>query len=512
MQLMSPEEMRRADRIAIDEMGVPGIDLMERAGAGVAREIARRVEVAGKELIILCGKGNNGGDGFVAARHLVEGGAVVEVMLFARERDLRGDAAAMFGRLAGTGVVVSDLSGGEGDGAAAERIARAIVVVDALLGTGFSGKPRGRVADAIGLAGGAKGMVAAVDAPSGVNTLSGRVEGAAVRADLTATLCASKHGLHLYPGAAFAGEVVVVPIGIPAEAVRKAAGKTSLFAPGPGAIPRRRRDAHKGEFGRIVIAGGALAYAGAPILAGHAALRSGAGLVTLALPHSVHPLVAGRVPELMCLPLETGGDLHGTKGAAELLDSGMKIDVIAAGPGLARGEHPAAFMKALLARWDGSLVIDADGIHALVGEKEAIRRSDAKIVLTPHLGEMIALTGASKEEILGDPIGFVRQQAADLGAVLLLKGNPTIVADREGAVTLNTTGNPGMATAGSGDVLTGVIGAMLGAGFEPAEATRLAVWLHGRAGDLAAEALGEEGVIARDVIEMLPRAIREVKS
>lgn len=513
MQLLTPDEMRRADRIAIDEMGIPSLDLMERAGTEVTRVIRERNEVAGRNVVVLCGKGNNGGDGLVIARLLSEASAKVEVILFCEGDALAGDAEANRNRLSGTGVKVTELPArGKGDQKAEDRISGAAVVVDALLGTGFAGAPRGRIADAIHLTDAAKGDLVAVDAPSGVNTLSGCVEGDAVHADCTVTLCASKQGLHLYPGREFAGEVIVVPIGIPREAIAKVEAKTSLFPPEGQLpiIPIRRRDAHKGDFGKIVIAGGAPEYVGAPLLAGEAALRSGAGLVSLAVPRSIHPLFAGRIAELMCLPLDGAEGRHTAKGAADLFNTSFRFDTIVAGPGLSRGDDPARFILSLLERWDGPLVIDADGLHPLAGKKKEIRASRAKLVLTPHKGELIALTGAPRKEIEEDPIGFVRRKAIEWGVVLLLKGNPTIVADPEGEVTLNTTGNPGMATAGSGDVLTGVIAAMIGTGYEPADAARLAVWLHGRAGDLAAEALGETGMIAGDIIQALPDVLREV--
>ncbi len=513
MQLLTPEEMRSADRIAMDEMGIPGVKLMENAGSEVARVIGERGKVAGKQVVILCGKGNNGGDGLVVARLLDAAGAHVEVLLFGQEEELSGNGAVNFGRLRGTGVKVTELpEKSSADQGAEERIGKAAIVVDALLGTGFKGVPRGRIADAIGLSDATRGDLVAVDAPSGVNMLNGFVEGDAVHADCTVTLGASKQGLHLYPGKEFAGEVIVVSIGIPAEVITRVGGNTSIFTlegelP---VIPARRRDAHKGEFGRILVAGGATEYVGAPLLAGEAALRSGAGLVTLAVPRSIHHLFAGRIAELMCLPVDGEQGRHTAKGAGDLFRGDLRFDIIAAGPGLSQGDDPKGFIHSLLERWDGPLVIDADGLNLLAGSRKVLRASRAKLVLTPHLGELMAITGAPKKEIARDPVGFVRRKAAEFDAVLLLKGNPTIVADPDGAVTLNSTGNPGMATAGSGDVLTGIIAGMLGIGFEPPDAARVAVWLHGRAGDLAAEAISETSVIAGDLVQTLPDAIREV--
>jgi NAD(P)H-hydrate epimerase len=399
------------------------------------------------------------------------------------------------------------------DAALAERIERADVVVDALLGTGFSGMPRGRIAEGIALAGRARGAVVAIDAPSGIDCRSGLAAGDAVRADLTVTLAAPKIGLHLYPGRGFAGEIVTVPIGMPPEALERVGAQTSLFdAETAGALVEPRpRDAHKGRFGRILIVGGSPAYTGAPLLAGRAALRAGGGLVTLGVPASLQPLYAARVEELMTFPLPDRDGVHTGEGASLLLAEPERFDVLAVGPGFARGKDQEEFLRRLLARWEGPLVIDADGIRALAKKTEWVAASKARVVLTPHLGELEALTGVGRADILADRVGFLREHSASLCSVLLLKGNPTLVADPLGEVTVNTTGNPGMATAGSGDVLTGTIAGLLGSRREAPEAARLGVWLHGRAGDLAAGVKGEAGLIAGDIIESLPAAIRPLE-
>jgi NAD(P)H-hydrate epimerase len=269
----------------------------------------------------------------------------------------------------------------------------------------------------------------------------------------------------------------------------------------------RERDAHKGRFGRILIVGGSPNYIGAPLLAGRSALRSGGGLVTLGVPSSLHASYAARIEELMVFPLPDRDGVHTREGAALLLENPGRFDVLAVGPGFARGRDQDEFLRLLLAEWEGPLVIDADGLQALASKSEWLASAKARLVLTPHLGEMEALTGRPRAEILLDRIGFVREWAARFRATLLLKGNPTLVADPNGIVSLNTTGNPGMATAGSGDVLTGTIAALLGCRLSEPEGARLAVWVHGRAGDLAAAAKGEAGLIARDVIESLPAAL-----
>ncbi len=514
MQVLSPQEMRRADRIAIEEMGIPGIDLMERAGSEVGRVIRGYAGIAGRRAVVLCGKGNNGGDGLVVARWLASRGVDVEVLLFCRGEELSGEAAINLGRARHRRIPLHELPDEERDGPFAERVARADVVVDALLGTGFSGVPCGRVVDAIRMTRAASGMIFAVDAPSGVDCATGLVEGDAVQADVTVTLCRVKQGLLLYPGRSYAGEIVVAPIGIPEEALREVGGKTLYFERQDAAslVSPRERDAHKGRFGRIAIAGGSPCLTGAPYLAGMAALRAGGGLVTLAIPLSLHPLYAGKVVELMTTPLPDQGGAHCRDGARAFLDDAGRFDVLALGPGLGRGDGQRAFVRELLERWEGPMVIDADGLNALAGEEALLRRSPGTCVLTPHLGEMETLTGVDRRKIGEDRIAFVREWAERLGAVLLLKGNPTLVAGRGGVVSINSTGNPGMATAGSGDVLTGAVAALLGAGMPAEEAARLAVWLHGRAGDLGAARKGEAGLIAGDLIDELPSAMAPLES
>lgn len=509
MDILAPDEMRETDRIAIEEMGIPSLDLMEKAGSEVGRVIRDRIGVSNRRVVVLCGKGNNGGDGLVVARWLAARGVHVEVLLFCNGVDLRGDAAANFALIRDLPIPLHELPDDARDSFAAERIACADVLVDALLGTGVSGAPRGRMADAIRLIDGWPGVVVAVDIPSGVNGKNGAVDGGAVRAGCTVTLCRPKQGLYLYPGREYAGFIVTVPIGIPEEALDRVGARTFLFEAEDAEqlVRLRARDAHKGHFGRILLAGGSPGMTGAPLLAGMAALRSGGGLVTLGVPASLQPQYGGRVVELMTFPLEDRSGCHTGEGARLLHANRERFDVLGIGPGFGRGEDQKSFIDVILADWRGAVVVDADAIHLLAGRSDEIRASGVDLILTPHAGEMRSLTGASGEEILSDRVAFVRKWAKATGSVLLLKGNPTLVGDPDGGVSLNTTGNPGMATAGSGDVLTGTITAMLGAGIAPPDAARLAVWIHGHAGDIAAESKGEAGLIAGDIIDALPDAI-----
>ncbi|NNE07205.1 MAG: NAD(P)H-hydrate dehydratase [Gemmatimonadetes bacterium] len=518
MNLFTPDEMREADRIAIEERGIPGLDLMERAGEACAREATAMLgDPALARVVVLVYKGNNGGDGSVIARLLAQAEANVTAVLFAPVTELAGDALVNWKRLEKTDVTCVDASDGTKDDDVMAAIRSAELVVDAIFGTGFAGAPRGRAADAVRMCGEA-GRVLSVDIPSGVNGLTGAVEGEAVSADRTVTFCRAKTGLFFHPGKEHAGHLEVADIGIPRDVIRKVGTTVASFDEDDARAlwKPRRRDAHKGDFGRVTVLGGAPSYVGAPLLAGMAALRTGAGLVSLLVPPAVHPLAAGRIPELMVRASGDDGDAGDDGGmldarALNLLIAGeLRADVLAVGPGMGRGSGPGDLVGALLDRWKGPVVVDADGIHAAAEHREKIASSPAGLVFTPHLGEFVALTGQEKAVVAKDPAGAVARTAHELNAVVLLKGNPTLVGDPSGFVTLNTTGNPGMATAGSGDVLTGMIAALIGQGYDAPHATRLAVWIHGRAGDIGAGKHGEASLIASDIIASIRGAIATI--
>ncbi len=523
MLLATAAEMREIDRIAIEEMGVPGIDLMERAGSEVARAIAEEHgPIAGKRVVVVAGSGNNGGDGFVVARRLREAGADARVALVGAREGMRGDAATARARAEGAGVPVRALGGtgssDQGDGSVAAAVASALdgcdVAVDALLGTGASGEPRGEVAQAIGALVAFTGPVVAIDVPSGIDATSGGAPGPAVRATLTVTLGVAKTGLFLEPGRAHVGRLRGVPIGIPDAAVARVAPRASLFEAGALRLPARAPDAHKGNAGRVLVVGASPGLTGSVYLAGMAALRSGAGVATLAVPRSLQPILATKATELMTFALpETKAHVLGTPAAAALLDFAEGFDVIALGPGLSRSAEVRGFLGAVLAAWRRPLVIDADGLWMLAKGLPRLAKASARgasIVVTPHVGEAERLAGEARAAIEADRVGFARRSAEAMEGTFLLKGNPTIVGDRDGRATLNTSGNAGMATAGAGDVLTGVVAGLVAQGMEAADAARAGAYLHGRAGDLAAAALGWRSIVAGDILAHLPAAIREV--
>ena len=475
--LYDAEEMRAVDTWAIEEQGVPESDLMERAGTGLARAAARVAAGAPGPVRIVVGKGNNGGDGRVAARLLREEGREVDVL-----------EPGQFGP---------------------EALEDSGVVVDALLGTGFSGEPRDPVAGAIAAINAQGAPVVACDVPSGVDGATGEVAGKAVRAALTTTFHGPKIGLHVAPGAHHAGEVEVVEIGVPRGAPPPVtAGLISdrvlrLY-------PRRRRDGSKFSSGVVVIAGGARGLTGAPTMAALAAQRAGAGYVQVAVPASAEQTLELRLLEAMTKGLPDDDDgFHTAAGVEPLAEMAERAGAVVLGPGLGRSDGAVAFAREAARSLDQPLLIDADGLNAHAGELESLRSRSAPTVLTPHEGELGKLLERESADIAAHRLACVREAAELSGAVVLLKGDDTLVALPGGPVAVSPGATPALATAGTGDVLSGLIGALLAKGLGPFEAASLGALAHVRAGFAAAERHGADHVIAGDVIDALPAGIDE---
>jgi NAD(P)H-hydrate epimerase len=503
MRVVGAEEMRTIERIAIEEMGIPAATLMERAGRAVADAAA---ELAGQEgrVVVVCGGGNNGGDGFVAARVLQKAGRGVLAVALAAPGKGSPEAVAAWKQAEDAGVPVAGLQALQ-----AFPVRPGDLVVDAMLGTGLDRAAEGAYAAAIEAIASLReqgARVLAVDVPSGLSADTGRPLGPTVQADATVTFGFAKLGLELQPGAELAGELTVVDIGIPPAAADRIPPGAELLddAAARRLVPPRSREAHKGDAGRLLVVAGSAGKTGAAHLALTGALRGGAGLVTLAArPEVIGAALQGR-PEAMSLPLPGSGplarsDVQALRAAAE----GANALVI--GPGIPRGPETAPAIRALLERHPLPTVIDADGLNALADHPGlvAVIGHDAPIVLTPHPGEMARLMGASIEEVQGDRVGIARRKAQEWGTVVVLKGARTVVADPDGPVAIIPTGNPGMATGGTGDVLAGLIGALLAGGLRPREAARAGAYVHGRAGDLAASRHGERGMMAGDLAEAI---------
>jgi ADP-dependent NAD(P)H-hydrate dehydratase / NAD(P)H-hydrate epimerase len=493
--LLDAAQMRATDEWAIKTKGVPSLDLMERAGEGLARVIAQRAP-AGR-IAVVCGKGNNGGDGLVAARLLRGAGRDVEVLTVWALEHLQGDAAKQLERLPGDAPVPFE----------AERLDRAHVLVDALLGTGSAGAPREPAAGVIEAMNAAKAPVVAADIPSGVDASTGQVDGAAVRAVATATFHRAKPGLWIRPGKGYAGDVEVIEIGIPRGAPVKP--ELGLITDGVLAdVPRRGAESTKFTSGNVFVIGGSGGLTGAPVMSALAAMRSGAGYVTVGAPRELEAPFSVRLLEAMFFGLPSDDRTLSPDAVEPALKAIRRADAVVLGPGLGRTEGAQAFAREMFERIDVPLVIDADGLNALAGVfPEDLPQRRWPTVLTPHAGELGRLLGVESEEVERQRLHHAREAAAESRAIVVLKGDDTLVCSPNGRVAISRGAAPALATAGTGDVLSGLTGAMLAKGLPPAHAACAAVFAHVRAGRLAAEPHGPDGVIASDVIGLLPAAL-----
>jgi hydroxyethylthiazole kinase-like uncharacterized protein yjeF len=500
--LLDAETMRGVDRWAIEERGVPPLELMERAGAGVTR-IVERLAPDGAAVVV-CGKGNNGGDGLVVARLLREAGRSVTVVCAAPPDDFSGDARVNLERLSGDAPLVLT----EDRVRAEQALTEASVIVDALLGTGFEGEPRGTVGDAIEAVNAACAPVVSVDVPSGVDASTGVASGAAVRAAVTATFHAGKPGLWIAPGKTHAGTVETIEIGIP----RGWPGPATIGLIAPSVfelLPRRGTSSTKFSSGHVLIVGGSRGLTGAPRMAAHAAMRAGAGYVTGFVPESLQPILAtAGPPELMTRGLPDDGDGGLTAaGVDDVLEASQRGEALALGPGLGRSGGAVEFARELARKAEVALVLDADGLNAHAGCIGELSARSAPTVLTPHAGELGRLLQLGSDEIERERLRHVCAAAEQARAIVVLKGDDTLIAEPSGRVAVSPGATPALATAGTGDVLTGVIAALLAAGLDPFTAAAAGVSLHAQAGRDAARSQGAaEGVVASDVIAALPAA------
>jgi NAD(P)H-hydrate epimerase len=492
--LLDASAMRATDRWAIETKKVPSQVLMERAGEGLARVISEHVP-AGR-IAVVCGKGNNGGDGLVAARLLRQAGRDVEVLLLWEPQWLSEDARAMLAKL----------PGGAHGGYDAARLEKAHGLVDALLGTGSTGAPKDPVASVIEDLNAARAKVVAADIPSGVDASTGEVAGAAVRAVATATFHRAKPGLWIAPGKSYAGAVSVIDIGIPSGAPAEA--DAGLISAGVlRDMPRRGVDSTKFTSGNVVVVGGSRGLTGAPCMSALAAMRAGAGYVTVAAPASLELSFTVRLLEAMLAGLPEDDGALSPEAVQPALKAIKRADAVVLGPGLGRTEGAQELARELVQRIDVPLVIDADGLNALAGRLEELRHRRWPTVLTPHAGELGRLLDVDSSEVTRARLQHAREAAARAKALVVLKGDDTLVAAPSGRIAISRGAAPGLATAGTGDVLAGVTGAMLAKGLSSASAACAAVYAHLRAGQLAAAPHGPDGMIASDVIAALPAAL-----
>ncbi len=501
MRLVGSAEMREIDRTAIEAFGIPALTLMDRAGRAVAEAA---LDVAGPKgrFVVICGGGNNGGDGYVAARFLRGAGRDARVFALVTAERLSPDAQAVREQAQRAGVPIDEgvelapLDAGVGD-----------VVIDAIFGTGLARAPDGPFAEAIARIDSARvagARVVAVDVPSGLSADTGKPLGPCVRADRTVTFGFDKRGLVLHPGSTYAGEVTVADIGIPPEAARRVPVGCEMLTDVEVRVlvPPRARDAHKGDAGRLLVVAGSPGKTGAAHLALAGALRGGAGLVTLASREEVLPFALAGRPEATSVVLPGEGPL--SRGDLQpLLAAAKDVQAIAIGPGIPRGPETAELLRAFLERARLPAVLDADALNALADAPSVLPSLGVPLVVTPHPGEMARLCGVSIAEVQMDRIGIAVDHARAWKATVVLKGAGTIVADPEGPPALVPRGNPGLATGGTGDVLTGLCGALLAGGLPPPAAARVAAYVHAKAGDLAAARFGERGLVAGDLGEAI---------
>jgi ADP-dependent NAD(P)H-hydrate dehydratase / NAD(P)H-hydrate epimerase len=518
--LPDAQTMRAVDRWAVEQRGAVGLELMERAGAGVARTVEDLAPDG--PVTVVCGKGNNGGDGLVVARLLRQSGRPVTVVCVAPPTELSGDARANLQRLPGhEPVQLSGAAWGREDDApgapglpdSGERVdvfGTGRVVVDALLGTGFEGEPRGPVAQAIDAVNHAGAAVVSVDVPSGVDASTGVVAGAAVHASITVSFHADKPGLWIHPGKGHAGAVQTLDIGIPRGAPADAS--VGLIAPNVlDVLPRRQASSTKFSSGHVLVVGGSRGLTGAPRMAAEASMRTGAGYVTACVPRSLQDVLAtAATPELMTRGMPEDDGALATEATATALEASARGGALALGPGLGRRAGAIAFARALAGQADVAMVLDADGLNAHAGRLGDLASRRAPTVLTPHAGELGRLLELDSSEVERERLRHVRTAAERADAVVVLKGDDTLIAEPAGRVAVSPGVSPALATAGSGDVLTGVIAALLAQGLDAFTAAAAGVWLHVLAGREAARRVGApDGVIASDVISALP-AVRSL--
>lgn len=512
MKIVTAEQMRELDRIAIKERRIPGLDLMERAGAAVARCAAEMISEGRlrRGALLFAGKGNNGGDAFVAARHLEAEGIKTRTILLSPRREISGDARENLLRLDRSRAEIVRAETLEELENLKDAAASFDLVVDGILGTGVKGNVTGHFAEAIFFIRGLHKAVVAIDVPSGLDATSGQVCGVAVKAAATVTMGLPKTGLIEGEGLEYSGRILVAGIGLPEDIVREAAGCGDLVVEQDlyGLFQPRRRVSHKGEYGHVLIVAGSPGYTGAACLAAEGALRSGAGLVTVAVPRSLNPIIEVKLTEAMSMPLpETGAQTLGEEAAEEILKVADRFDVVAIGPGLSRHPDTSAMVRTLVEKLAKPMLIDADGLNALAEDPGVLKRTNAAIILTPHPGEMARLLRCAAADIVSDRLVMASSFARDNNVVLVLKSALTLIATPDGRVSINTRGNAGMATGGSGDVLSGVIASFWAQGMSAHDAARAGVFVHGDAGDRAAMRFGERSLLPSDIIESLPSSL-----
>lgn len=512
MKIADARTTRDLDRIAVEKYGITALELMENAGQGVAEITLRELGGAapGSKVAIFAGKGNNGGDGYVAARRLHNAGVEVKILSLCKITELKGDAAANAVSWVKMGGRVEELLSIEAVKAAGAAIEESAIVIDAIFGTGLSDEVTGVHAEAIRLINSFAKKVISIDTPSGINATTGAVLGEAVRAQVTATMAMPKLGLLLFPGRAHAGIVEVVDIGVPKEAVEDPSIKWNLLGPSDMSriLKPRKAESYKSSHGHLLILAASPGMTGAAYMCGTAAMRSGSGLVTVGVPESLHEIMEVKTTEVMTIGLpETPGRRLGTVSYDEIKRALAGKTALVIGPGAGASEELARLIELILKDVKIPVVIDADGLNSFAPRIASLKGFKSEVVLTPHPGEMSRLLNMDISAIQADRIGAAERLVQLTGATVVLKGASTVIACPDGHVYLNPTGNPGLATAGTGDILAGMIGAFLAQGCKAPEAAIAAVYIHGLAADEVKKQTGEIGMMATDLLQFIPRLV-----
>src|SRR3990170_2115416 len=515
MKAADAHTIRSIDRIAIEKYGITGLELMENAGRGVADVVKTAMPSPGGRIAIMAGKGNNGGDGYVAARHLHNSGFKVTVFSLGRTGEIKGDAALNAASWLKMGGEVRELLSSADLKAAESSLRHSSIVVDAIFGTGLEKDITGIHAETVDLVNSVDKKIISVEIPSGIHATTGAVLGRAVKAHITATMAMPKLGLFLFPGRSFSGIVEVVDIGVPKEMVEDEAIRWNIITEGDfrKSLKPRKPESHKSTHGHLLVLAGSPGMTGAAYMASASAMRAGAGLATLGVPGSLNDIMEVKTTEVMSIGLpETPDKMLGAVSfdAIKAMLPGKTAVVI--GPGVGNPPEMMRLIEMLVQEIKVPLVIDADGLNSIAPQISMLKKAKTEIVLTPHPGEMARLLNASTEDIQSDRMGSALRLVEMTGATVVLKGAGTIIASPTGRIYINTTGNPGLATAGTGDVLAGMLGGFLAQGYGPEEAASAAVYIHGLAGDEVKRTQGELGMMAMDLVPLIPRLLNSLVS
>jgi NAD(P)H-hydrate epimerase len=504
MKVARVDEMKELDRRATEEYGISEDLLMENAGEAVYFVISQELGIKNNKFVVFCGGGNNGGDGLVVARKLHSSGGEVKVFLLDDEAKFKGAARMNFEIISRMPIEMTRISSA---GSVIPELLDCDAIVDAIFGTGLVRKVSGIYKDVIGLINDSQSVVFSVDIPSGINGDTGGVMGAAVKADYTVAFGLPKLGNMLYPGYEHCGELYVSHISFPPSLHDSRAIKVAVNS--PVELPERLTDTHKGSYGKALFIAGSSSYLGAPYFSALSFLKAGGGLSYLATPKSISPFIAGKGSEIVFVPQqETASGSLALENKDELLEFCRRVDMVVLGPGLSLAQETQELVRKLAPKIDKPLLIDGDGISAVADDLAKIKKREAPTILTPHLGEMSRITKMDISEISRNKIDVLQRATKQLNAIIILKGAHSLVGYPDGTVFINVSGNSGIATAGSGDVLTGTVAAMYGLGLPLEEAVRTGVFIHGFAGDIASVDKGEDGMTAQDILDSLPETVK----